>query len=433
MGPVAAALWSAATCRRFVAPTPLEQAQAKESGNKLPNSKACEPNGYFYISRGLMNFKTLAIHAGYTPQEHFGAVMTPIYQTSTFAFRGVSEPGPFDYSRSGNPTRKALESCLAALEGGTAGFAFATGMAAEATLLMMFESGDTIVVHDDLYGGTYRLFESVLATKQIRARYVDLRNLSKLSSALAAAPKAVWVESPTNPLMNLVDIRAVSELAHQHGALVICDNTFLSPYFQRPLELGADIVVHSTTKYINGHSDVVGGAIVVKDSRIGERIYFLQNAMGTCAGPQDCFLVLRGIKTLAVRMEEHNRNALQIARWLEKHPKVSAVLHPGLESHPQHELALCQAQGFGGTFSFRLRGGEAAVKNFLAHCRVFTLAESLGGVESLLEHPCTMSHASVPRGVQLQMGITPDLIRISVGLEDVGDLIADLDAALAGC
>jgi len=379
-----------------------------------------------------MKFKTLAIHAGYDPKEHFGAVMAPVYQTSTFAFHGPGKHGPFDYSRSGNPTRKALESCLAALEGGTAGFAFATGMAAETTLLMMFEAGDTIVVHDDLYGGTYRLFESVLASKQIRARYVDLRNLAKFSEALSDAPKAVWVESPTNPLMNLVDIRAVSELAHQHGALVICDNTFLSPYFQQPLELGADIVVHSTTKYINGHSDVVGGGLVVKDSGLAERIYFLQNAMGTCAGPQDCFLVLRGIKTLAVRMEEHNRSALEIARWLERHPQVSAVLHPGLESHPQHMLALQQARGFGGTFSFRVRGGEAAATRVLSRLRVFTLAESLGGVESLVEHPCTMSHASVPPEVQARMGITPDLIRVSVGLEDVGDLIADLDAALAG-
>ncbi len=379
-----------------------------------------------------MKFKTLAIHAGYDPKEHFGAVMTPVYQTSTFAFHGPGQPGRFDYSRSGNPTRKALESCLAALEGGTAGFAFATGMAAEITLLMMFEAGDTIVVHDDLYGGTYRLFESVLANKQIRAHYVDLRNLAKFSEALAAAPKAVWVESPTNPLMNVVDIHAVSELAHQHGALVICDNTFLSPYFQQPLDLGADIVVHSTTKYINGHSDVVGGGLVVKDSGLAERIYFLQNAMGTCAGPQDCFLVLRGIKTLAVRMEEHNRSALQIARWLEKHAEVSAVLHPGLESHPQHLLALRQARGFGGTFSFRTRGGEDAAKRTLSRLRVFTLAESLGGVESLVEHPCTMSHASVPPEVQAKMGITPDLIRVSVGLEDVGDLIADLDTALAG-
>jgi cystathionine beta-lyase/cystathionine gamma-synthase len=379
-----------------------------------------------------MKFKTLAIHAGYDPKEHFGAVMTPVYQTSTFAFHGPGQHGPFDYSRSGNPTRKALESCLAALEGGTAGFAFATGMAAEITLLMMFEAGDTIVVHDDLYGGTYRLFESVLASKQIHAHYVDLRNLAKFSQALAAAPKAVWVESPTNPLMNLVDIHAISELAHQHGALVICDNTFLSPYFQQPLELGADIVVHSTTKYINGHSDVVGGGLVVKDPGLTERIYFLQNAMGTCAGPQDCFLVLRGIKTLAVRMEEHNRNALEIARWLEKHPQVSAVLHPGLESHPQHALALRQARGFGGTFSFRARGGEDAAKRTLSRLRVFTLAESLGGVESLVEHPCTMSHASVPPEVQAKMGITPDLIRVSVGLEDVGDLIADLGSALAG-
>ena len=378
-----------------------------------------------------MKFKTLAIHAGYDPKEHFGAVMTPVYQTSTFAFHGPGQPGPFDYSRSGNPTRKALESCLAALEGGTAGFAFATGMAAEITLLMMFEAGDTIVVHDDLYGGTYRLFESVLASKQIHAHYVDLRNLAKFSQALAAGPKAVWVESPTNPLMNVVDIQAVSDLAHQHGALVICDNTFLSPYFQQPLQLGADIVVHSTTKYINGHSDVVGGGLVVKDPGLAERICFLQNAMGTCAGPQDCFLVLRGVKTLAVRMEEHNRSALEIARWLEKHPQVSAVLHPGLESHPQHALALRQARGFGGTFSFRARGGEDAAKRTLSRLRVFTLAESLGGVESLIEHPCTMSHASIPPEVRAKMGITPDLIRVSVGLEDVGDLIADFDAALS--
>jgi len=385
------------------------------------------------LCRGFMNFKTLAIHAGHDPKEHLGAVMTPIYQTSTFAFRGVGEPGPFDYSRSGNPTRKALESCLAQLEGGTAGFVFATGMAAETTFLMMLSSGDTIVVHDDLYGGTYRVLEAVFADKQIRAHYVDLRNAAKLRAALQGGPKAVWVESPTNPLMNLVDIRAVSDLAHEYGALVICDNTFLSPYFQRPLELGADIVMHSTTKYINGHSDVVGGALVVNDPALAEKIGFLQNAMGTCAGPQDCFLVLRGVKTLALRMEEHNGNALAVARWLEKHPKVSAVLHPGLESHPQHDLALRQMRGSGGTFSFRLRGGEAAVKLLLANCRVFTLAESLGGVESLIEHPTTMTHASLPREVQLKMGITPDLVRISVGLEDASDLIADLEHALGSC
>jgi len=240
------------------------------------------------------------------------------------------------------------------------------------------------------------------------------------------------MESPTNPLMNLVDIRAVSDLAHEYGAIAICDNTFLSPYFQRPLELGADIVSHSTTKYINGHSDVVGGALVVKNAALAEKIAFLQNGMGTCAGPQDCFLVLRGVKTLAIRMEEHNRNALAVAHWLEKHPKVLAVNHPGLESHPQHELALRQTTGSGGTFSFKLRGGEAAVNDLLARCRVFALAESLGGVESLIEHPTTMTHASMPRDVQLKMGITPDLVRISVGLEDVSDLLADLDQALAG-
>jgi cystathionine beta-lyase/cystathionine gamma-synthase len=378
-----------------------------------------------------MRFKTIAIHAGYNPQEHLGAVMPPIFQTSTFAFRGVGQPGPFDYSRSGNPTRKALETCLAGLEGGTAGFAFATGMAAETTLLMIFSAGDTIVVHDDLYGGTYRLFESVFANKQVRAEYVDLRNTAKLRVALEARPKAVWIESPTNPLMNLVDIRAVSDLAHEYGALAICDNTFLSPYFQRPLDLGADIVSHSTTKYINGHSDVVGGALVVKDAGLAEKIGFHQNAMGTCAGPQDCFLVLRGVKTLALRMEEHNRNALAIAHWLERHPKVSAVLHPGLASHPQHELAMRQTSGSGGTFSFRLHGGEAAVNHLLANCRIFTLAESLGGVESLIEHPTTMTHSSLSREVQLKMGITPDLVRISVGLEDVSDLVADLESALA--
>jgi len=377
-----------------------------------------------------MNFKTIAIHGGHEPAEHQGAVMTPIYQTSTFAFRGVGQPGPFDYSRSGNPTRKVLETCLAALEGGAAGFAFGTGMAAEATVLMMFQAGDRIVVHNDLYGGTYRLFEAVFRNKQICADYVDLRDGAALRRALAGGARAVWIESPTNPLMNLVDLCAVAGTAHQHGALAICDNTFLSPYFQRPLELGVDIVVHSTTKYINGHSDVVGGAVVVKDAGLGERIGFLQNALGTCAGPQDCFLVLRGIKTLAVRMEEHNRNALAVAAWLEKHPAIAAVLHPGLPSHPQHELALRQMRGFGGTFSFRVRGGQDAALALLSRVRVFTLAESLGGVESLIEHPVTMTHASVPHDVLSAMGITGDLVRISVGIEDVNDLIADLDQAL---
>jgi cystathionine gamma-lyase len=377
-----------------------------------------------------MKFKTLSIHSGHRNADHQGAVMTPVYQTSTFAFRGVNDPGPFDYSRSGNPTRKALEECLAALEGGSAGFAFATGMAAETTALMLFKSGDTIIVHNDLYGGTYRLFESVFKGKGIHARYVDLRNSASLEDALSEGAAAVWIESPTNPLMNLVDLERTAEAAHRHGALAICDNTFLSPYFQNPLRFGIDIVLHSTTKYINGHSDVVGGALIVDHAGLAERIGFLQNAMGTCAGPQDCFLVLRGIKTLAVRMEEHNRNALAIAEWLSRHPKIECVLHPGLVSHPQHQLALRQMRGYGGTFSFRVRGGQDAAFRALSAVQLFTLAESLGGVESLIEHPTTMTHASMPPDVREAMGITPGLIRVSVGLEDLGDLIEDLDTAL---
>jgi cystathionine gamma-lyase len=378
-----------------------------------------------------MKFKTLAIHSGHTPADHSGAVMTPIYQTSTFAFRGVNQPNEFEYSRSGNPTRKALETCLASLEGGTHGFAFATGMAAETTVVLMFASGTRIVVHSDLYGGTFRMFERVFRNKGIEAVYVDLRDLAATERELARGAAAVWIESPTNPMMNLVDLAAVAELAHRFGAIAICDNTFASPYFQRPLELGVDIVIHSTTKYINGHSDVVGGAVITNQSALAEKIGFLQNATGTVAGPQDCFLVLRGIKTLALRMEEHNRSALAVARWLEARPEVSEVRHPGLESHAQHALALRQMTGFGGTFSFRLRGGQDAVFQLLERVRIFTLAESLGGVESLIEHPATMTHASVDPATLAAMGITGDLIRVSIGIEDVDDLIADLDAALA--
>jgi len=379
-----------------------------------------------------MKFKTLAIHSGHNPLDHHGAVMTPIYQTSTFAFQGANQPGEFDYSRSGNPTRKALETCLASLEGGAFGFAFATGMAAETTVVMMFEAGDRVIVHSDLYGGTFRLFEGVFRNKGIEAVYVDLRDPAETERELARGAAAVWIESPTNPLMNLVDLRAVADLAHRFGALSICDNTFLSPYFQRPLELGVDIVLHSTTKYINGHSDVVGGAVITNQPALAEKIGFLQNAMGSCAGPQDCFLVLRGVKTLAIRMEEHNRNALAIARWLEARPEVCEVRHPGLESHPQHALAVRQMSGFGGTFSFRLRGGQDAVFGLLNRVRVFALAESLGGVESLIEHPVTMTHASVDPASLARMGITSDLIRVSIGIEDVEDLIADLEAALSG-
>ena len=377
-----------------------------------------------------MQFATLAVHAGQGPDPSFGAVMQPIYQTSTFAFRAVGEPGQFDYSRTGNPTRHALEECLAALEGGVRGLAFATGMAAEATALALLQAGDHIIVHDDLYGGTYRLLTSIMANKGIEPEFVNLRDLKALDAAFRPNTRMIWTETPTNPLMNLLDLEAIADLASRRSVLTVCDNTFLSPYYQSPLALGIDIVMHSTTKYINGHSDVVGGALITGDAALGQQFYFLQNAMGTCAAPHDCFLVLRGIKTLPLRMEAHNTNALAIAHWLEAHPEVSAVHHPGLDSHPQRELAKRQMRGFGGTFSFRLKGGDEAVQRFLNTVKLFALAESLGGVESLIEQPWTMTHASMPAEAKVVAGITEDMIRVSVGIEHVDDLIADLDQAL---
>jgi len=378
----------------------------------------------------LAQFRTLAIHAGQQPDPVWGAVITPIVQTSTFAFEAPGKPREFDYSRSGNPTRQALESCLAALEGGTRGFAFATGMAAETTVLMLFAPGDEILVQSDLYGGTYRLLTSIFAPRGVRPRFVDLRDSAITAAAINNCTRGIWIESPTNPLMNLVDLGEISAIARKNGLITICDNTFLSPYFQRPLEFDIDIVVHSTTKYINGHSDVVGGALIVSSADLAERVAYLQNALGTCAAPQDCFLVLRGIRTLALRMEEHNRNALAIARWLERHPAVESVLHPGLESHPQYELGRKQMTGYGGTFSFWVRGGREAALRALSRCRLFILAESLGGVESLIEHPRTMTHASVPVEILDRMGICESLIRLSVGIEDSSDLIEDLTHAL---
>ncbi len=377
-----------------------------------------------------MRFETMAIHAGQIRDPAYGAVMTPIYQTSTFAFKGVNEPGEFDYTRSGNPTRKALEDCLAALEGGTHGFVFSTGMAAEATVLEPYGPGDHLIVHDDLYGGTYRLLVNVTRKHGVELDFVNLRDLELLRRAIRPNTRAIWTETPTNPLMNLLDLRAIAEIARERNIVTICDNTFLSPYFQRPLELGIDVVVHSTTKYINGHSDVVGGAVIVKDSDLASKIKFLQNAMGTCAGPFECFLVLRGVKTLPVRMDAHNKNALQLARWLEAHPKVERVLHPGLESHPQHELAGRQMTGYGGTFSFCVKGVEEEAFRLLAAVKLFTLAESLGGVESLIEHPWSMTHVSMPEEVRRSMGITTNMIRISVGIEHIDDQIADLEQAL---
>lgn len=378
-----------------------------------------------------MRFETLSIHAGQGPDPAYGAVMPPIYQVSTFAFEGVKQPGVFDYSRSGNPTRRALEECLAALEGGTRGFALGTGMAAEATALALLQAGDHLIVHDDLYGGTYRIVTSFTAKQGVAVEFVNLRDLDALRAALRPETRLIWTETPTNPLMNLLDLEAVAAIAKEAGALTLCDNTFLSPYFQNPLALGIDIVLHSTTKYINGHSDVVGGALVVKDAELGERIGLLQNMLGSCQAPFDCFLVLRGLKTLALRMETHHRNALAVARMLEKHPKVRRVLHPGLESHPQYALAQKQMRGCGGTFSFCVEGGEAAAFRLLESVRLFILAESLGGVESLIEHPWTMTHLSMPEDARRRAGITEDMIRISVGLEHVDDLLEDLEQALA--
>jgi cystathionine gamma-lyase len=376
-------------------------------------------------------FETIAIHAGQGPDPAYGAVMPPIYQVSTFAFKGVNQPGKFDYSRSGNPTRAALEECLAAMENGTRGFALATGMAAVATALSLFGSGDHLIVHDDLYGGTYRLLTKITKTFGVQVEFVNCRDLAALRNAIKPNTKGMWLESPTNPLMNLLDLAAIAEIAKEKKVVSIVDNTFLSPYYQKPLDLGIDIVMHSTTKYINGHSDVVGGALIAKDAALNERIGFLQNALGSVPGPQDCFLQLRGIKTLAIRMERHNSNALAVAKYLQKHPKIREVLHPGLESHPQHALALKQQTGFGGTFSFRLKGGREESHRFLSACKLFILAESLGGVESLIEQPTTMTHASMPKEVRDAIGITDDLVRVSVGIEHVEDLIADLDQALA--
>lgn len=378
-----------------------------------------------------MHFETLSIHAGQGPDPAYGAVMPPIYQVSTFAFDGVGDPGEFDYSRSGNPTRKALETCLASLEGGTRGFAFGTGMAAVATALMLLEADDHIVVHNDLYGGTYRIITEVISKRGVRASFVNLRDLVALEKAIESNTRLIWTETPTNPLMNLLDLEAIATIARKHSIPTICDNTFLTPYFQNPLALGIDIVLHSTTKYINGHSDVVGGALVAREAELAERIDFLQNTLGSCQAPFDCFLVLRGLKTLAVRMDAHNRNALAIASWLEQHPKVSCVLHPGLKSHPQHELAQKQMRGYGGTFSFCVNGGAEAAYTLLDKVKLFTLAESLGGVESLIEHPWTMTHISMPEKARRTAGITDDMIRISVGIEHIDDLTADLEQALA--
>ncbi|HEX6266737.1 MAG TPA: PLP-dependent aspartate aminotransferase family protein [Burkholderiales bacterium] len=384
-----------------------------------------------------MKFETKVIHAGQAPDPRTGAVMTPIYATSTYAQASPGEHTGFDYARTRNPTRDALEACIAGLEGGHAGFAFASGMAAIGTVLELLDSGSHVIAMDDLYGGSYRILEKVRKrSANIQATFADLSRTENLEKAIKPNSRMVWVESPTNPLLKLVDLEAVAAIARKRGLISVCDNTFASPWVQRPLEHGFDIVVHSTTKYLNGHSDVIGGAAVIRDPSFKEKLAFLQNAVGGVPSPFDCFLTLRGIKTLAVRMERHCGNAMHIAAFLEKHPKVQRVIYPGLASHPQHLLAAAQMQRrYGGMVTAVLNGGKEgamrASRRFLERCKLFTLAESLGGVESLIEHPAIMTHASLPEDVRASLGIDEGLVRLSVGIESVDDLIAELDHALA--
>ena len=377
-------------------------------------------------------FETRAIHAGQMPDPTTGAVMTPIYATSTYAQQSPGVHKGFEYSRTQNPTRFAFERCVADLEEGKAGFAFASGLAATATVLELLDHGSHVIVCDDLYGGSFRLFERVRRrSANLDFTYVDPTNLAALEAAIRAMTRMVWMESPSNPLLKLIDLAAVAVLAKRRGLLAVIDNTFASPYCQRPLTLGFDIVVHSTTKYLNGHSDMIGGIAVVGDNReLEEKLRFLQNAVGGISGPFDSFLALRGLKTLAVRMERHCQNALRIAEWLEGRPDVQRVIYPGLASHPQHALARRQMDAFGGMVSVVIQGGLERSRRFLECCRLFTLAESLGGVESLIEHPALMTHASIPAEQRAAIGIDDGLVRLSVGIEHVDDLMADLEQAL---
>ncbi len=376
---------------------------------------------------------TRAIHAGQQPDPATGAIMTPIYASSTYVQRSPGDHQGWEYSRSHNPTRDAYEKCIADLEGGIRGFAFASGMAATATILELLDSGDHVVAGDDLYGGTFRLFNGVRErSANLQFSFSRLDDSDELRRAMRPNTRMVWVETPTNPMLKIVDIAAAAEIAHQHGALLVVDNTFATPVLQRPLELGADIVMHSATKFLNGHSDIIGGIAVVRDDQeLAEKLWFLLNSTGAIQGPFDSFLALRGLKTLALRMRAHCENSLLIAEWLSRHPAVENTIYPGLEGHPQHGLAMRQMNGLGGgIISIDIKGGIEKSRRMLERCELFALAESLGGVESLISHPAIMTHASVPEDIRLQLGISETLIRLSVGVEDVQDLIADLDQAL---
>lgn len=378
-----------------------------------------------------LSLATRVIHAGQSPDPSTGAVMTPIYQTSTYVQQSPGVHKGFEYSRTHNPTRFAYERCVADLEGGVSGFAFASGMAAIATVLELNDSGSHVIAMDDLYGGSYRLFERVRRRSAgLDFSFIDLNDTAALKAALKPDTRMIWAETPTNPMLKLVDLKKVAAFAKKHGLLLVVDNTFCSPMVQRPLESGADIVVHSATKYLNGHSDMVGGIAVVATAELAERMAFLQNSIGAIAGPFDSFLALRGLKTLALRMQAHCANALELAKWLEKHPAVERVIYPGLKSHPQHTLARRQMHGGGGIVTIEVKGGLKKARRMLERCHLFSLAESLGGVESLIEHPAIMTHASVPPANRKRLGISDGLIRLSVGVEDLRDLRGELEQAL---
>lgn len=381
-------------------------------------------------SKSKFGFGTLAIHAGQSPEPVTGAVMTPIFQTSTYAQTSPGQHKGYEYSRTDNPTRTAYQSCVAALEDAKHALAFSSGLATTDAVLHLLKSGDHVVSCDDVYGGTFRIFDKVFKKMGIEFTFVDLSDLKKAEAAFKPNTRMLWMESPTNPMLKILDIAALTDLAKKKNAISVVDNTFMSSYFQKPLRLGADIVVHSITKYMNGHSDVVGGVLATSQDPLYTELKFLQNAIGAVPAPMDCFLVMRGLKTLHVRMERHEKNAMELAHFLERHPKIEKVIYPGLESHPQHALAKKQMSGFGGMITFFIRGGLTEARSFLEKVKIFALAESLGGVESLIEHPAIMTHASIPAETRKTLGIHDNLIRISTGIEDIQDLKADLTQAL---
>ncbi|TMB86752.1 MAG: cystathionine gamma-synthase [Chloroflexi bacterium] len=377
-----------------------------------------------------MKFATKAIHSGQDADPSTGAIITPIFQTSTYVQTGLGEHKGFEYSRTQNPTRSALEECIAAIEDGRYGLAFASGMAAESAILSLLSAGEHMVSCDDLYGGSYRIFERVMRRYNVETTYVAAGNIEGYERAIRPNTKMIWLETPTNPLLRLIDIQAVAEIAHRHNLLLVVDNTFASPYFQQPLKLGADIVVHSTTKYLNGHSDIIGGALVLNNEEVYQAIKFYQNAAGGVPSPFDSWLTLRGIKTLAVRMRQHEENAIAVAKFLAEHPRVEKVYYPGLPAHPDYALAKRQMSGFGGMVSFQFKGIYADVDKVVRRFKVFALAESLGGVDSLVCHPASMTHGSIPKDIRESRGLTDTLLRLSVGIEDVDDILADLEQAL---